>query len=121
MYASDPTTLQALTYQSGIDFATQVATLAQSGAKYIVVQNVPNIGVAPAFVNTPYATAATGLSKAYNDVVAGAVTQLGLNIVALDSYNLLGEIVANPSAYGFSNATGVACTTSSSIMCSPRP
>ena len=119
MYASDPATLQALTYQSGIDFATQVATLAQSGAKYIVVQNVPNIGVAPAFVNTPYATAATGLSKAYNDVVAGALAQMGLNIVALDSYNLLGEIVANPSAYGFSNATGVACATSSSIMCSP--
>ena len=84
MYASDPATLQALTYQSGIDFATQMATLAQSGAKYIVVQNVPNIGVAPAFVNTPYATAATGLSKAYNDVVAGALTQMGVSVVMID-------------------------------------
>ena len=84
IYGSDPATLQALTYQSGIDFATQVATLAQSGAKYIVVQNVPNIGVAPAFVNTPYATAATGLSKAYNDVVAGALTQMGVSVVMID-------------------------------------
>ena len=119
MYASDPATLQALTYQSGIDFATQVATLAQSGAKYIVVQNVPNIGVAPAFVNTPYATAATGLSKAYNDVVAGALAQMGVSVVAIDDFALISEIAANPSAYGFSNATGVACATSSSIMCSP--
>ena len=111
--------LQTATYQSGVDFATQVAILAATGAKYIVVSNVPNIGIAPAFAGSPYAGVATAVTKGYNDVVAGAVTQLGLNIVALDSYNLLGEIVANPSAYGFSNATGVACTSGSSIMCSP--
>lgn len=119
MYASDPATLQALTYQSGIDFATQVATLAQAGARYIVVQNVPNIGVAPAFVNTPYAAVATALSSAYNTVVAGALTQMGVSVVAIDDFGLITEIVANPAQYGFSNATGMACTTSSSITCSP--
>lgn len=109
--------LQAATYQSGVDFATQVAKLQQAGAKTIVVQNLPNIGLAPEFVGTANAATVTALAQAYNNVVASALSQMGVKAVVLDDYTLIGEVAANPSAYGFTNATEVACTTSSSLDC----
>ncbi|MGL4767771.1 MAG: SGNH/GDSL hydrolase family protein [Formosimonas sp.] len=103
---------------AGSAFADQVVRLSSSGARYIVVPNLPNLGATPAFAGAASATGSAA-SQGYNQVVQTALSTYGINVIALDSYNLLNEIVANPSAYGFTNATGVACTSASSITCSP--
>ncbi len=113
--------LAGLTQQSVVDFVTQVAKLSYlSGSKYIVVQNMPNLGVTPAFqsLGATAAAGATQLSQGFNAGVSQGLAQTGLSVVLLDNYSLLTEVVANPTAYGFTNATGVACTVSSSLFCS---
>ena len=37
----------------------------------------------------------------------------------VNNFALLKEVLANPAAYGFVNATTPACTTSSSLLCTP--
>ena len=58
------------------------------------------------------------MAQGFNAGVSQGLNQLGLSVVLLDNYTMLSEVVANPSAYGFTNATGVACTVSSSLFCS---
>ena len=101
---------------AGSAFVGQVIALSSAGAKYIVVPNLPNLGATPAFAGS---SAATAVTLGYNQVLKTGIETYGLDVIALDNYSLLNEIVANPTAYGFTNATGVACTTASSITCSP--
>ena len=109
-----------LTKQSVVDLTTQVGRLAASGSPYIMVQNMPNLGVTPAFTSqgSTAAASASQLAQGFNSGLNSALSQVNGNIVYLDTYHLITEIVANPTAYGFTNATGVACTVSSSLFCS---
>ncbi len=114
--------LNGLTQQSGIDLVTQIAKVASTGSRYIIVQNMPNLGVTP-YMNSLGAAASAGasqLAQGFNTVVDKGLTQAGVNVVLLDNYRLISEVVANPTPYGFSNATGVACTVSSSLFCSSQ-
>ena len=113
--------LAGLTQQSVVDFVTQIAKLSYlSGSEQIIVQNMPNLGVAPAFQSAGAAAAAgaSQLAQGFNAGVSQGLAQTGLSVVLLDNYSLISEVVANPTAYGFTNATGVACTVSSSLFCS---
>ena len=124
MYSSGYITqaqLASLTQQSVVDFVTQVAKLSKlTGSQQIIVQNLPNLGATPAFQSLGAAAAAgaTQLAQGFNAGVNQGLAQAGLSVVLLDNYTMLNEVVANPTAYGFSNATGVACTVSSSLFCS---
>ena len=110
--------LQQSIISTGSSFAQQVATLQGAGAKYIVVPNVPNLGATPAFAGALSSTGAA-VSAGYNTVVQKALAAYGANVIAIDTFGLINEVVANPSLYGFTNATTPACTTSTSLVCSP--
>ena len=113
--------LAGLTQQSVVDFVTQIAKLSLlSGSQQIIVQNMPNLGVTPAFqsLGATAAAGATQLAQGFNAGVVQGLTKTGVSVVLLDNYSLISEVVANPTAYGFTNATGVACTVSSSLFCS---
>jgi len=99
----------------------QIAALQAAGAKTIVVFNLPDIGKTPAAQASGAAAASsiTSLSQIYNGVLSGGLSTLNKGIVSIDTYSLLNEVIANPSAYGFTNVTVPACTTASSITCSP--
>ena len=43
----------------------------------------------------------------------------GVQVIQFNTSALLNEIIANPSLYGFVNATNRACTTTSSLNCTP--
>lgn len=96
-----------------------ITRLASDGAKTFAILEVPNLGLTPDVLlgaangsNTGSAgltTLATYLSVLY-DVqlyagVAAAAAKAGFSFTFIDAYNLLGNAVANPSAYGLSNAT----------------
>jgi outer membrane lipase/esterase len=100
---------------------TLIGALKAVGARYIVVYNLPDIGLTPlAASEGPAGQAAfTALSSGYNTVLNGGLQTIGTNIVPVNLFNLIHEIVAAPQFYGFTNATTPACTTASSLNCTP--
>ena len=109
----------AVTAQVGIVGALQAA-----GARYVLVPNIPDIGITPSFLAQGPAAAGQGtaIAAAYNDALYGGLEASGLRVIPLDSFTFLREVVATPSAYGLANVTGTACQpqiTAQSITCSP--
>src|SRR5690606_19873172 len=106
----------AVTDQIGI-----VAALEGAGAEYIMVPNLPDIGLTPASVaGGPMAMAqGTALAKSYNDALFGGLKQAGLQVIPVDTFHMLQEIVADYRGYGFVNATQPACLGASSLTCNP--
>ncbi len=101
-----------------------VSTLQNAGARYIVVVNVPDLGVTPAFrALGPTAQAeATALSTLYNSSLFSALASNNLRVIPVDAFKFMDEIVANPGAFGFTNFTGTACEpqiTANSLTCGP--
>ncbi|MGS0740846.1 autotransporter domain-containing protein [Glaciimonas sp. GG7] len=94
-----------------------IGKLQKAGANKVMVLNLPDIG------NTPQAAASglqqlwTGASYTFNQALNQSLNQLGGNIIALDAFSLLDEVIRNPALYGFKNVTSAACTTPSSGTC----
>jgi outer membrane lipase/esterase len=114
-----PTISSAVASEIGI-----VTQLNNAGARYILVSNVPDLGVTPAFRALGPAAQANGTALAvqYNNALFSGLASNGLRVIPLDSFNLLREIVASPGTYGFSNVTGTACQpqiTANSLTCNP--
>jgi outer membrane lipase/esterase len=113
------TIANAVTSQIGV-----VGALSNAGARYILVPTIPDLGITPSF-RAQGATAsatATGLATTYNNALFGGLATAGYRFIPLDTFHLLQEIVANPSAYGIANVTGTACNpqiTASSLTCTP--
>jgi outer membrane lipase/esterase len=100
-----------------------IQSLGQAGARYVMVFNLPNIGLTPsALAAGPQGAAQlTGLSLLYNNTLNTGLANAGVNIIPVNSYAILNEIVADPSRYGFTNVTQPACTggDGSSFECLP--
>ena len=90
--------------------------LAGLGAKHFLVTNSPDVTLAPLFSEPDFlkATGATqaefqGRVNTFNADLSTALktyqAQSGLDVKTLDLHSLFNGIVANPSAYGFSNVT----------------
>ena len=114
-----PTLPNAVASEIGI-----VTQLQNAGARYILVATVPDLGVTPAFRALGPAAQANGtaLSNNYNTALFSGLATAGLRVIPLDTFNLIREITANASAYGFSNITGTACQpqiTANSLTCNP--
>ncbi len=71
--------------------------LQQRGAKYVVITNIPDFGLAPAGV--AFADLASLLSGSVNRQIN---EQLGsANVLIFDAYTMLREVAASPSDFGF--------------------
>jgi outer membrane lipase/esterase len=118
---ANPATAQVVVGTAAQQEVGQIKALQAAGAKTIVVFNLPDIGKTPAAQSQGAAAAAgvTSLAQLYNGVLSGGLASANKGIVPIDTYSLLNEVIANPSAYGFTNVTVPACTTASSITCSP--
>lgn len=114
-----PAQIQAGVAQAAVDLATQVGRLRAAGAQYIILQNLPDIGKTPAAAAQGQQAALTSISNLFNSTLNSAVATANLPIIQFNTSALLNEIIANPSLYGFVNATQPVCATASSIMCTP--
>lgn len=77
-----------------------------SGARLILVMNVPDLGVTPMARSIGMGPQLTGLCAAYNQVLGQALdnlAQAGIPTIRLDAFKVLGEMASTPAAYGFSN------------------
>lgn len=118
---ANPATAQVVVATAATNEVGQIKALQAAGAKTIVVFNLPDVGKTPAALSQG-ATAAgqiSQLAQVYNGVLSGGLTQAGRGIVPVNAYAILNEVIANPSAYGFTNVTVPACTTASSLTCTP--
>ena len=100
-----------------------IGQLQGAGVKNILVFNLPNIGLTPDATAQGASAAAslTGLSLIFNGQLNTGLGQLGKGIIPINAYGLLSEVIANPQAYGFTNATTPACgANSSSVQCGPQ-
>lgn len=102
--------------------ASQVETvqaLKNNGANYILVPNIPDFGLTPDAIAAGSAAQQdlTFITNQYNQAMLSSVASTGANIIPLDTFSLLQQIVANPSAFGFTNVTDRACETDSSLTC----
>ncbi|WP_462115941.1 SGNH/GDSL hydrolase family protein, partial [Lysobacter xanthus] len=113
------TITSAVTGQIGI-----VSQLTTAGARYILVPTLPDIGSTPAFraQGPSVQTIGTTLSTQYNTALFGGLATAGLRVIPLDTFHLLGEVIASPAQFGITNTTGTACNpqiTASSLTCNP--
>jgi outer membrane lipase/esterase len=108
--AIDQTALQNNVLGAATAEIQQIGRLRGAGARYILVFGLPNIGATPAFAGSASTSAAvTQLSAGYNTTLWSGLASAGIRAIPVDSFSLLNEVGANPSAYGFTNVTGLAC------------
>jgi len=97
---------------------TNVNTLQNAGANYIVVFNLPDLARTPQFNTLSTATqgAANLASVSYNGALnAGLAGRQG--IIPINVYALVNESISNPAYFGFTNVTTAACIGGSSLAC----
>jgi phospholipase/lecithinase/hemolysin len=86
-----------------------ITTLANLGAKTIVVPNLPNLGLTPFAVARNLTTSATLFSALFNTVLEGTLgnleANLGIDLVRVDVFSLSQSIAQRPSEFGFTNTT----------------
>jgi len=110
--ATNPNAPAAVLTQAVTDMASSILRLYSAGARHIVVVNSVNVGRTPR-VNAAGPAAAAGatqMSAQFNGGLAQQIAALrasspGLNIYLVDAFALGEQIVANPSAFGFTNVT----------------
>jgi outer membrane lipase/esterase len=109
--------LQTNVATAAVQLVQQVGVLQAAGAHYIMVWNIPDIGATPFGQASGSPASITAITSLYNSTMNGALNQLGGNVIRLNVFGFLDEVIANPAAYGILNTTIPACGTTSSLVC----
>ena len=100
----------ALQAASNIDAI--VATLEGEGATHILVPGMPDLGLTPEYLGNPFATL---YAQTFNSAMQAS---LPAGAVYVDTFGLLHQIVADPSAYGFTDVTDPCFDKTALTVCS---
>ena len=118
---TNPATAQVNTGIAATTTIGLITSLQNAGAKYILVFNLPDLGLIPANFGTPNQTGGSQLSVVYNTTFNNGLATLGDGIIPVDVYGLVNDAIANPSLYGFTDVTHPACGVgASSVACGPQ-
>lgn len=91
------------------DVGAIIGSLANMGARHILVPNLPDLGLVPLITGGgPQNLGATYLSNLFNQGLGMALGDIGalfpgLDLVAFDTFGLMHEIFQDPSSFGFNN------------------
>ena len=88
----------------------ELERLAQSGAKYVLVVNLPDLGKTPMAREFDAEEQLSTLTLEHNKALNNAVTLLkakypNVTWISFDAHESLDNIIAEPAKYGFTNAT----------------
>lgn len=109
----------AILQAANVSIAGSIGALYAAGARTFLVWRAPDVGLTPAIhtldtFNPGAAHLATVLTQGFNAGLDGVVSRLsgipGIRITRLDAYRLLHDLVADPAAYGLTDAVS-ACVT----------
>ena len=101
--------------------AQQVGILSAAGARYIMVFNLPDAGKTPFGVASGQGPLISALSSFYNDTLNTGLNALHIDIIRLDVFGLLNEVLADPATYGLTNVSTPACGTTIALLARRRP
>ena len=115
--AATAQTIVGLVAGEAVNVAGLVGALQHAGAGKVMVLNLPDIGNTPLAAQLGLQQLWTASTYTFNQTLNQSLNQLGGNIIALDVFSLLDEVIRNPARYGFKNVTSAACTTPDSSTC----
>lgn len=96
------------------------------GANYVVLNNLPDLSVAPSSKSQPASTQQliAGMVSAFNIALRVGIDGLESKVLYVDLATPLVDFVANPSKYGIANASTPACTANAlgttSLVCTSQ-
>ncbi|OYE04792.1 SGNH/GDSL hydrolase family protein [Nostoc sp. 'Peltigera membranacea cyanobiont' 232] len=97
------------TTQTVQNLSDAVGLLASSGAKNILVFNLPDLGKIPLALATGQSNNLTALTNEHNKELAEELDKFSnnpdLNLISVDVSSLFNQIQVNPGEFGFQNAT----------------
>lgn len=85
-----------------------IVRLRQSGARHILVLNVPDLGLTPYALEAGLSAPVTQLCGAYNQALTGALDSLaaaGVPTIRVDAFATLRAMVEEAETFGFANVT----------------
>ena len=100
-----------------------IERLGQAGARYVMVFNLPDLGLSPdiAALGPDVAGQLTEMTVAYNQALAAGLANTGVNLIPVNLFGLFNEFVADPARYGFSDMAMPACGMEAvAIECGPQ-
>ncbi len=109
--SSGPAAAEARKQAALDDLEGVLGGLVAAGAEYLLVPNLPDLGLFPEVHGDPQASAlATSLSAAYNAALGGIFSSLfsinsDLSLYTFDSFGLFQQLAASPGSYGFTDVT----------------
>ncbi len=111
--------LQGSVAQAATDLAAQVVKLRAAGAQYIILQQLPDMGRTPFAASLNAQSTFSSLSGLFNSTLNAAIAASGVQVIQFNTALFSAETVSNAALFGFVNASTPACTTSSSLQCTP--
>lgn len=92
------------------NLSAAITSLYQSGARNIMVVNLPDLGALPTTrVDSENSSSLNALTEAHNSSLAATLDLLsqkpGVNIIPVDVNSLLDEAIARPEKFGFTNVS----------------
>jgi outer membrane lipase/esterase len=114
-----PAQLQTNVTTAAGELVQQVGILNGSGARYVVVFNMPDLGSTPSGIASGQAAQFTAVSNLYNTALIGGLDALGAPTIRFNVNALFREAIASPASFGLANATAPACGTTPSLLCTP--
>ncbi len=105
----------------GAQMVEAVGRLQAAGARYVLVPTVPDAGLTPFAISVGggVPALATSIASTFNTDIFASLSQAGLRVIPLNTFQLQQEIVAEASRYGFTNINSPACP-GSSLTCTPN-
>lgn len=97
-----------------------VRTLADRGARHIVVPTMPDLGLTPDGRASGFSTQLTALSVAFNRALKNGLAVRDLRVTVVDIFRLFHEIVDHPAEFGFTDVT-TACLDLDPFSLCPNP
>ena len=111
-----PADVQANLATAAVQVVQQVGILNAAGARHIIVFNLPDVGSTPFGRSSGQGPQITALSAFFNSTLSSGLDALHVDVIRLNVFSLLNEVVADPATYGFTNASSPACTVPS-LLC----
>lgn len=104
---------------AGKTLAIAVQNLIASGAQYVVLAGVYDLGKSPAAIALGQQSALSAASLALNNAFKVNATDLGKNLLFVDLAFYVNELIRLPGSYGLTNVTAAVCTVSPATACTP--
>ena len=97
-----------------------VRTLADRGARHIVVPTMPDLGLTPDGRASGFSPQLTALSVAFNRALKSGLALRGPHVTVVDIFRLFHQIVDHPAEFGFTDVT-TACLDLDPFSLCPNP